>query len=44
MVAGLVAVDRCEVERPQLDLNVVSHDSRPIEHLRLRDLLGFADG
>ena len=35
-------LDGREFERLQLDVNCVPGDPRPIEHVRLRDLLGFA--
>jgi len=39
---GLALLDGREFERLQLDVNVAPHDTRPVENLRLRDLLGFA--
>lgn len=38
----LVLVDGREFERLQLDVNFVHGDPRPVERIRLRDLLGFA--
>ena len=35
-------LDGREFERLQLDVNVLPGDDRPLEHLRLRDLLSFA--
>jgi len=38
----LALLDGREFERLQLDVNILPGDDRPIEQLRLRDLLGFA--
>ncbi len=38
----LALVDGREFERLQLDVNVVPNDPRPIERLKLRELLDFA--
>lgn len=38
----LALLDGREFERVQLDVNVVPDDPRPVERLRLRDLLAFA--
>ena len=40
--AILAQLDGREFERIQLDINAVPDDQRPLEHLKLRDLLDFA--